>query len=93
MKALRLETWQSPAVLRDVAIPEPRPGEVLVQVGGAGACHSDLHLMHDFKDGQRMEVRPLLPSPFNSGYLLLIFPSCIYMNRRCPHVDPSGAIR
>jgi alcohol dehydrogenase, propanol-preferring len=26
-------------------VPEPGPGEVLVKVGGAGACHSDLHLM------------------------------------------------
>jgi propanol-preferring alcohol dehydrogenase len=28
-----------------VPVPEPGPGEVLVKVGGAGACHSDLHLM------------------------------------------------
>ena len=26
-------------------MPEPGPGEVLVKVGGAGACHSDLHVM------------------------------------------------
>ena len=26
-------------------MPEPGPGQVLVKVGGAGACHSDLHLM------------------------------------------------
>ena len=26
-------------------MPEPGPGEVLVKVGGAGACHSDLHLL------------------------------------------------
>ena len=26
-------------------VPEPGPGQVLVKVGGAGACHSDLHLM------------------------------------------------
>ena len=26
-------------------VPEPGPGEVLVKVGGAGACHSDLHLL------------------------------------------------
>lgn len=29
----------------DVEVPEPGPGQVLVRVGGAGACHSDLHLM------------------------------------------------
>ncbi|WP_443062538.1 alcohol dehydrogenase catalytic domain-containing protein [Streptomyces sp. NBC_00390] len=26
-------------------VPEPGPGQVLVKVGGAGACHSDLHIM------------------------------------------------
>ena len=33
-------------------MPEPGPGEVVVQVGAAGACHSDLHLMHDFEAGR-----------------------------------------
>lgn len=28
-----------------VAEPEPGPGEVLIKVGAAGACHSDLHMM------------------------------------------------
>jgi len=32
--------------LRRVEQPEPGPGEVLVKVGAAGACHSDLHVMH-----------------------------------------------
>jgi propanol-preferring alcohol dehydrogenase len=45
MQAFQLVEWQQPPVLRDVPVPEPGPGEVLVKVGGAGACHSDLHLM------------------------------------------------
>ena len=45
MRAFQLVEWQQPPVLRDVPVPEPGPGEVLVKVGGAGACHSDLHLM------------------------------------------------
>jgi alcohol dehydrogenase, propanol-preferring len=43
--AYQLVDWQQPAELRDVPVPEPGPGEVLLRVGGAGACHSDLHLM------------------------------------------------
>ena len=46
MKAIRLTTWERPAEMVDVPIPEPGPGEVLLQVAGAGLCHSDLHLMH-----------------------------------------------
>ncbi len=63
MTALRLESWQSTPVLRQVAVPDPGPGEVRVQVGGAGACHSDLHLMSEFTDG-------LLPwgPPFTLGH-------------------------
>jgi alcohol dehydrogenase, propanol-preferring len=45
MKAYQLVAWQKPAEFRDVPVPEPGPGEVLVKIGGAGACHSDLHLM------------------------------------------------
>jgi propanol-preferring alcohol dehydrogenase len=45
MKAYQLTEWQSQPELREVDVPEPGPGQVLVRIGGAGACHSDLHLM------------------------------------------------
>lgn len=45
MRAVQLVRWQAEPELREVAVPEPGPGEVLVQVGGAGLCHSDLHVM------------------------------------------------
>ena len=48
MRALQLAEWKHEPVLRDVAMRGPSAGEVLVKVGGAGACHSDLHLMHDY---------------------------------------------
>ncbi|WP_224242002.1 NAD(P)-dependent alcohol dehydrogenase [Hyalangium gracile] len=44
-KAYQLVAWQQPAELREVDVREPGPGEVLLKVGGAGACHSDLTLM------------------------------------------------
>src|SRR6266545_4454868 len=49
MRALRLMGWKSEPELVEVDEPKPGPGEVVVKVGGAGACHSDLHLMHDFE--------------------------------------------
>ena len=45
MKAYQLVEWGQAPELRDVDVPEPGPGEVLIKVGGAGACHSDLHVM------------------------------------------------
>ncbi|MFD5540680.1 alcohol dehydrogenase catalytic domain-containing protein, partial [Streptomyces sp. NPDC127079] len=45
MWAFQLVGWQQPPELREVPVPVPGPGQVLVRVAGAGACHSDLHLM------------------------------------------------
>jgi len=45
MRALRIQRWQSEAELVEVDQPHPAPGQVVIKVGGAGACHSDLHLM------------------------------------------------
>jgi alcohol dehydrogenase, propanol-preferring len=63
MQALQLTDWGHDAELREVPQPDIGPGEVLVRIGGAGACHSDLHLMHDFVEG----VVPWGP-PFTLGH-------------------------
>lgn len=44
MKAARLHEPGGPFVIEDLPTPEVGPGQVLVRVGGAGACHSDLHI-------------------------------------------------
>jgi len=62
MQAL-LTKWQHHPELRHVDDPTPGPGQVLVKVGGAGACHSDLHLLEDF-DGSVMSFSP----PFTLGH-------------------------
>ena len=45
MRAVRLTEWQSDPVVADVPRPEPRGSEVLVEVGAAGLCRSDIHIM------------------------------------------------
>ncbi|MEV5801642.1 alcohol dehydrogenase catalytic domain-containing protein [Streptomyces collinus] len=45
MRAFQLAGWRQPPELREVPVPEPGAGQVLVKVAGAGACHSDLHIM------------------------------------------------
>jgi propanol-preferring alcohol dehydrogenase len=64
MRALRLNEWKSEPRLVEVPDPEPGPGQVVVRVGGAGACHSDLHLMHDFDAGAGLPWGP----PFTLGH-------------------------
>ncbi len=45
MRAFQLVEWQQPPELREVDMPRPGPGQVLVKVAACGACHSDLHFM------------------------------------------------
>jgi len=45
MRALQL-TGPGAVEVRQVPIPSVGPTEVLVKVGAAGICHSDLHLLH-----------------------------------------------
>jgi propanol-preferring alcohol dehydrogenase len=50
VKAVQLVRWQAEPELREVAVPEPGPSEVLVKVDAAGLCHSDLHVI-DWPEG------------------------------------------
>jgi alcohol dehydrogenase, propanol-preferring len=68
MKALRLVQAGKPAELRETAVPEPGPGQVLIKIGGAGACHSDLHLM-DWPEGQLPWKLPYTLGHENAGWV------------------------
>ncbi|NWN87704.1 MAG: NAD(P)-dependent alcohol dehydrogenase [Micrococcaceae bacterium] len=48
MRAVVFEDWKTFPVLKDVHKPTPGPGEVLLKVAGAGACHSDVAIFQDF---------------------------------------------
>ena len=69
MKALQLTEWQHEPELRDVPDPDPRPGEVVVRIGGAGACHSDLHVMHEFTEGAVSWKPPFTLGHENAGWV------------------------
>ncbi len=47
MQAVRFVGVGQPARIEDVPTPSPGPGQVLVRIGGAGVCHSDLHVMEE----------------------------------------------
>lgn len=69
MKALRIMDWKSEPELVEVAKPTPGPGQVVVKVGGAGACHSDLHVMHDFDPGTMPWTMPFTLGHENAGWV------------------------
>ena len=68
MKALQLTHWGKPAELREVAVPEPGPGQVVIKIAAAGACHSDLHLM-DWPEGQLPWRLPFTLGHENAGWV------------------------
>ena len=42
MRAVRFVGVGRPAQIADVPKPSPGPGQVVLKIGGAGVCHSDL---------------------------------------------------
>ena len=61
MKAAVVEKFGHPLVVREVPVPTPGPGQVLVEIMTSGVCHTDLHAA----DGD-WPIKPTLP--FTPGH-------------------------
>ncbi len=59
MKAVRFIDVGKPPEIADIPKPKPGPGQVLIKIGGAGVCHSDLHVLHEGIG---------IPGPFTLGH-------------------------
>lgn len=58
MKAMVLERQRSPLVEREVAVPSPERGQLLIRIHTCGVCRTDLHVA----DGDLTEPKlPLIP--------------------------------
>jgi propanol-preferring alcohol dehydrogenase len=58
MRAMILDRPGAPLVLREVAAPQPGPGELAIAVEACGVCRTDLHVV----DGELPEPKlPLVP--------------------------------
>ncbi|NJQ98582.1 MAG: alcohol dehydrogenase catalytic domain-containing protein, partial [Hydrococcus sp. CSU_1_8] len=55
MRAMLLEAPNSPLKPKDLPIPSPNPGQLLVRVRACGVCRTDLHIV----DGEL--THPKLP--------------------------------
>ena len=56
MKAVRLHAYREPLVVDEVGEPElTGPHDVIVRVGGAGLCRTDLHI----RDGWLVDAAPV----------------------------------
>jgi len=65
MRAIMFTDWKTFPTLEETEKPTPGPGEVLLKVAGAGACHSDVAVFHDM-DGAT--APPQLTPPFILGH-------------------------
>ncbi|WP_166877848.1 NAD(P)-dependent alcohol dehydrogenase [Salinibacterium sp. ZJ450] len=70
MRAIVFTDYQTFPSLEEVERPQPGPGEVLLKVAGAGACHSDVAIYKDFVEGAPGAQRPAFTLGHeNSGWI------------------------
>jgi NAD+-dependent secondary alcohol dehydrogenase Adh1 len=70
MKAVRLHEFHKPPVIDDV--PEPTisgPLDVIVKIGGAGVCRTDLHIMEGQWDAAMHTPLPYILGHENAGWV------------------------
>lgn len=70
MKAVVHTGYHTFPSLKEVDKPTPGPGEVLLKVAGAGACHSDVAIFHEFDPGLNPQMDPeFILGHENSGWI------------------------
>ncbi len=73
MKAAQFTGQGTPLTIADVPTPDPKGGEALVRIAGAGVCHSDLHIIHG-PMGAAMGGEPRILGHENAGYVEALGP-------------------
>ncbi|MDP4960415.1 MAG: NAD(P)-dependent alcohol dehydrogenase [Mycobacterium sp.] len=68
MRALRMVGFGREPELLEIPDPVPGPGEVVVRVGAAGACHSDLHVLYEM-DASAVWQLPMTLGHENAGWV------------------------
>ena len=69
MQAVRFQDWKTFPVLTEVDRPTAGPGEVVLKVAGAGACHSDVAIYDMFDKGMPgAQEPPFVLGHENSGW-------------------------
>lgn len=69
MLSARMHEYKKPLVIENVPVPKVRGDGVIVKVGGAGLCHSDLHLISgEWKDAIPLAL-PMTPGHEVAGWV------------------------
>jgi propanol-preferring alcohol dehydrogenase len=70
MKAAVVERYGQPLTLREVEVPTPGPGQILVKTEACGVCHTDLHAANG--DFPLKATLPFIPGHEGIGLVVAI---------------------
>src|ERR1700757_4929549 len=77
MKAAVVEKFGVPLEVREVPVPQPGPGQVLVQVVATGVCHTDLHAADG--DWPVKPGLPFTPGHEGAGFVVALGPGVTHL--------------
>ena len=69
-----MTAWKTTPEYQEIPQPDPGPGQVLVKVGAAGICHSDVHVIHEFDAGVFNAELPFTLGHENAGWVEALGP-------------------
>ena len=70
MKAVVFDAYKTFPTIKEVPRPTPGPGEVLLKIAGAGACHSDVGIFDVYEgDPTGLMTPPFILGHENSGWV------------------------
>jgi propanol-preferring alcohol dehydrogenase len=58
MRAMVLEATRTPLILRERSTPEPKGGEILVEIAACGVCRTDLHVVDGELPNPKLPIVP-----------------------------------
>ncbi|WPP45593.1 alcohol dehydrogenase AdhP [Pseudomonas sp. AN-1] len=70
MKAAVVAAFGKPLEIREVPVPTPGPGQLLVKIAACGVCHTDLHAAHG--DWPVKPQPPFIPGHEGVGHVVAV---------------------
>ena len=77
MKAAVVEKFRQPLQIREVPVPSPGPGQVLVKIIATGVCHTDLHAADG--DWPVKPKPPFIPGHEGAGVVVKLGPGVTHL--------------
>ena len=77
MRAAVVEKFREPLQIREVPVPSPGPGQVLLQIMATGVCHTDLHAADG--DWPVKPSPPFIPGHEGAGVVVKLGPDVTHL--------------